>query len=173
MPPGPTGPEGSRGTNSGWSAAVLREQLSAMLRSAGESGDQRAVATLRLIQAAIKERDHVARAGGRPDGVSEDDILAMLSTMVQQRREDITRCEESALLERAQQEADEIAVIEGLLPPQMGAEEIDAAIADAIALAGARKQKDTGRVMNVLKEHHPGQMDFALARRIVRARLGG
>lgn len=150
---------------------MLRERLSEMLRQASEAGSERVLATLRLIMAAIKERDHVARADGRADGISDDEILTMLGTMVQQRRDEIRRCEACARLDRAEQEAEEIDIIERLLPPQLATGEVEDAISHIIDEIGARKQKDTGRVMTELKSRYPGRMDLAKARRMVQGRL--
>jgi uncharacterized protein len=152
---------------------VLRERLQSSLRAALDRDDQRGVATLRLILAALKERDHAARAAGRPEGVPDEEIETMLGAMVQQREEEIGRCEEHAQLDRAEQEAEEIAVIRRLLPPQLEERELEAAVEAVIADTGAHKQKDTGRVMSALKSRYPGRMDLAKAKRLVRAQLTG
>jgi uncharacterized protein YqeY len=150
---------------------LLRERLSGALKDASEAGDQRAVATLRLILAAIKERDHCAREAGAADGVDDSEILAMLRSMVEQRREDITRCEECARVDVAEQEAEEIRIIERFLPPKLSPPQISSAVEAAIRDCGATRLKDAGRVMAALKERHNGQMDFTSAKRMICERL--
>jgi uncharacterized protein YqeY len=150
---------------------VLRERLSAALKEAAEAGEQRAVATLRLILAAIRERDRVARKAGSAEGLGEAGIEAMLQDMVAQRRQEIARCETCARVERAEQEAQEIRVIEPFLPPRMSQAEIDAAVEAAITTLGATRLKDTGKVIAALKERYGGRMDFARAKRILCERL--
>jgi uncharacterized protein YqeY len=161
---------------------VLRDRLNAAFKDANEAGDQRAASTLRLILAAIKERDHCSReagAGGNGSGggegedrgVGEEEISAMLAAMVDQRRREIRRCEECARLEMAEQEAEEIRVIERFLPARMSEADIEAAVDEAISGAGASRLKDAGRVIAALKERYNGRMDFACAKRLLCARL--
>ncbi|HET6466809.1 MAG TPA: GatB/YqeY domain-containing protein [Geminicoccaceae bacterium] len=149
----------------------MRDRLSGALKHATEAGDQRAAATLRLILTAIKERDHCAREAGAADGLSEAEIQAMLRRMVEQRREDITRCEECARVDVAEQEAEEIRIIERFLPQQMNEGQIASAVDAAIRDCGATRLKDTGRVIAALKERHCGQMDFGSAKRLLCERL--
>ena len=150
---------------------MLREQLADALRGADEGGDSRCAATVRLILAALKERDHAALAAGHPDGASDEDIRAMLADMVAQRQQEIVRCEQCGRLTLAEQEAEEIAIIESFLPEKMGDAAVARAVSDAIEATGARSLKDCGRVMGTLKNHYNGQMDFVLARRLVRENL--
>jgi uncharacterized protein YqeY len=150
---------------------VLRERLNAALKDAMESGEQRAVATLRLILAAIRERDRCAREAGAADGLDDDEIRTMLQDMVAQRRQEIARCEACARVDRAEQEAQEIGVIEPFLPSRMSQAEIGAAVEAAIAAAGATRLKDAGKVIAALKQRYGGQMDFACAKRILCERL--
>ncbi len=152
-------------------ATVIRERLNAALRDAVESGEHRATATLRLIQAALRERDHCARAAGEPEGLGEEAIRRMLRDMIEQRREEIARCEACAWVDRAEQEAEEIGIIERFLPPRMSEAEIGAAVEGAIADVGATRLKDTGKVIAALKERYNGQMDFACAKRLLCQRL--
>jgi uncharacterized protein YqeY len=150
---------------------VLRERLSAALKDAAEAGEQRSVATLRLILAALRERDHCARETGSAQGLSDGEILAMLQDMVAQRRGEIARCESCAQVDLAQQEAEEISVIQQFLPPRMSEKEIAVAVDAAIRALGAAKLKDTGKVIAALKQQYNGQMDFACAKRFVCQRL--
>lgn len=152
--------------------SALREQLSEALRSAAEADDRCALATVRLIQAALKERDQKARAEGHAEGLSDQELLDMLEAMVAQRRESIRRYEASGQLELAEREAREIEVIKRFLPMQLDEEACAEAVGEVIADVGARTLKDTGRVMSELKSRYPGRMDFAKARRMICQRLG-
>jgi uncharacterized protein len=150
---------------------MLRDRLNAALKDAMETGDQRSVATLRLILAALRERDHCAREAGAVEGLGEGEIRTMLRDMVSQRREEIARCEACARVDRAEQEAEEIDIIERFLPPRMSEAEIGSAVEAAIQSVGATRLKDTGRVIATLKERYNGQMDFARAKRLLCERL--
>lgn len=150
---------------------MLRQTLNEALKDAMRAKDQRTVATVRLIIAALKDRDIAARTRGQMDGVDDAEILAMLQTMVKQRRESIIMYEQGGRQELAQQEAEEIAVIENFLPKQLGEEETRAAIAALIAEIGATGVKDMGKVMAELRGRFAGQMDFTKASAIVREKL--
>jgi uncharacterized protein len=150
---------------------MLRDRLNDALKDAMETGDQRSVATLRLILAALRERDHCAREAGAVEGLGEGEIRTMLRDMVSQRREEIARCEACARVDRAEQEAEEIDIIERFLPPRMSEAEIGSAVEAAIQSVGATRLKDTGRVIATLKERYNGQMDFARAKRLLCERL--
>jgi uncharacterized protein YqeY len=154
------------------SEPVLREQLSEALRTATESGDRCALAIVRLIHTALKERDHQARSEGHPDGLSDAELLELLQAMVGQRSECIRRYEESGQLELAAREAEEIEVIKRLLPRQLDEAACAEAVSRVIADLGVQKLKDTGRVISELKHRYPGRMDFAKARRIICQQLG-
>ncbi len=145
----------------------MRARLTKASHDAAQDHDTRAVHVLRLIQAALKERDHCARAAGRADGLSDEEITAMLQAMVDQRRESIRRYEESGQLDLAEQETEEISVIEQFLPPKLDEGQLQSAVDVAIAETGARDIKDCGRVMTALKSRYPGQMNLARARRLV------
>ena len=146
---------------------MVREQLKATLTTAMKAGEKRRVATLRLILAAIKDRDIAARSEGRGDGggdgVSDEEILAILQKMIKQRRESTTLYQEGGRLELAEQEQQEIVIIEEFLPEQIGADELAAAVAAVVAETGATSLKDMGGVMAQLKERYAGRMDFAQA----------
>ena len=152
--------------------SVLREQLSDALRAATEADDRCAMALVRLIHAALKERDQNARAEGHPEGLSDPELLNMLEAMVEQRNECIRRYEASGQLELADREAREIEIIKRFLPPKLDEQACAQAVREVIADVGAEKLKDTGRVMSELKSRYPGQMDFAKARRMICQRLG-
>lgn len=151
---------------------MLRQQLNDALKTAMLAKDARKVSTVRLILAALKDRDIAARPKGMADGIGEDEIRQMLQSMIKQRRESITMYEQGGRPELAKQEADEIAIIETFLPRQMAEAEIVAAVKAAIAETGAGGIKDMGRVMAVLKERYAGQMDFTKASAVTKAELG-
>ena len=150
----------------------MRDKISAALKDAMKAKEERRVSTLRLIMAAIKDRDIAARAEDRCDGVSDDEILQILSKMVKQRRESFQTYEEAGRLDLAQQEQEEIEIIEGFLPQQMGDDEIRQAVADLVADLGATGLKDMGKCMGALKERYAGQMDFSKASAMVKEQLG-
>ncbi len=151
----------------------IRERLAAALKDAMRSREADRTSTLRLINAAIKDRDIAARTeGGGEDGVSDAEIMAILGKMVRQRQESARLYEEGGRLELAEKELGEIRVIEEFLPRQLSPDEVAAAIDAAVAEVGATGIRDMGRVMAALKARHTGQMDFAAAGALVKARLG-
>ena len=152
---------------------MLRTQLPDALKSAMKGRQERAVSTIRLILATLKDRDIAARGKGNPDGISEDEIRQMLQNMIRQRRESIALYEQGGRLELAQQEAEEITIIESFLPKQLNAAEIEQAAKTVIGELGASSIKDMGRTMATLKQRYAGQMDFGKAGAVVKALLGG
>jgi uncharacterized protein YqeY len=150
---------------------ALRDQITAALKDAMKAKDAPRLSTLRLITAAIKDRDIGLRSEGRDDGVTEAEIQAILARMVKQRQESARTYEEAARLELAESERAEIGVIEEFLPRQLSQAEVAKAIDAAVAELGATSIRDMGRVMALLKERHAGQMDFAAAGALVKARL--
>ncbi len=150
---------------------MLRTRLRDALKTAMKGKDAPTVSTLRLIMAAIKDRDIAARGKGNKDGVSEDELLGLLQSMIKQRRESISLYEKGGRMELAQQEAGEIAIIEEFMPEQMSDEDIAGAIAAAVAEAQAESLKDMGKVMAALKEKYTGRMDFSKASAMVKERL--
>jgi uncharacterized protein YqeY len=150
----------------------LRERLSDELKAAMKAKDKRVVATVRLILAALKDRDIAARGKGNADGIDESEILQMLQTMVKQRHDSIELYEKGGRLDLAQQEAEEIEIIRRFMPAQMSEEEVAGAVADLIAELEASSLKDMGRTMAALRERYAGRMDFAKASAIVKKQLG-
>src|SRR3546814_8542298 len=131
---------------------MLRETLSQALKDAMKAKDARRTATLRLILAALKDRDIAARTDGADrTGIPETDILAMLQTMVRQRRESITAYEQGGRLDLVEQEKEEIAIIEAFLHKQLSEAEVEAATRATIAEVGAQGNKAMGKAMAVLK----------------------
>ena len=151
---------------------TLRQAFADRLKQALKARDARSVSTVRLMLAALKERDVAARGQGNVEGVAEAEIQQMLQSMIKQRREAITLYEQGKRHDLAQQEREEIAVIEGFLPRQFEEAEIEEAAAAIIAQIGASGIKDIGKVMAALCARHAGVVDFARAAVIVRRLLG-
>ena len=150
---------------------MLRERLREELKLATLARDQHKLSTLRLILAALKDRDIAARGNGQTDGVSDDDILQLLTKMVKQRRESIRLYEQGGRIDLAGREAEEIAIIEPFLPSQLTDDETAAAITEVIADVGAKGLKDMGPTMAALKERYAGRMDFSKVGLLVKERL--
>lgn len=142
----------------------MREKIAAALKTAMKEKDQERLSTLRLINAAIKDREIAMRSEGEGDGtVGDAEVLAIMGKMVKQRQESARAYEEGGRLELAEKEQAEIKVIEEFLPRQLNEDEIKAAIDAAIAKLGANSIRDMGRVMAELKGQYTGQMDFSKA----------
>jgi uncharacterized protein YqeY len=150
---------------------MLREKFKDDPKLAMKARNERATSTLRLIQAALKDRDIAARGRGKMDGIDEAEILSMLQGMIKQRRESIEQFEKGGRPELARQEQEEIAVIEGYLPQQIGDAEAEKAVKDLIAELGAASIKDMGRTMAALKERYAGRMDMTKASALVKQAL--
>ncbi len=150
---------------------MLREEFNVALKEAMKSRDEISVATVRLILAALKDRDIAARSKGNIEGVPDDEILVMLHSMIKQRHESIAMYEKGGRQELAQREADEIDVITRFLPAQLGEDETHAAVDARIAEIDAHNLKDMGRIMGALKQRYAGRMDFAKANVMVRSAL--
>ena len=152
--------------------AMLRTRLSDTLKFSMKEKNERSVSTLRLILAALKDQDIAARGKGNKEGLSDDQILSLLQSMIKQRRESIKLYEQGGRMELAQREAEEIGVIEEFLPEQMSHDEMAIVITRIIGEVGAESLKDMGKAMGALKEQYAGQMDFAKASAMVKERLG-
>lgn len=151
---------------------MLRNRLNEALTEAMKAKNERAVSTIRLIRAALKDRDIAARGKGNKDGIDDDEILQMLQTMIKQRRESIELYEKGCRMELAQQEREEIEIIERFLPEQLSEADTLSAVRDLIGELGAKGLKDMGRTMAALRERYAGRMDFAKASGFVKAQLG-
>ncbi len=139
----------------------LRDTFQTEMKTAMKSKDNTALSTIRLIMAALKDRDIAARQKGNDDGISDDDILLMLQSMIKQRKESIKAYTEANRQELADIEATEIAIIERFLPEMMDEDAMQQAITDAIAEVKAESVRDMGKVMGILRARHAGKMDFA------------
>lgn len=149
----------------------MRERISDGYKAAMKSGDKRRTATLRAINAAIKDKDIAARGEGKPE-LSEADIVAIITKMVKQREESAGIFEQAGRAELATAEREEIAILSEFLPKSLSEAEVEAAIRDAIAKTGAAGGKDMGKVIAQLKADYPGQIDFGKASAKVKAALG-
>jgi len=152
---------------------MLREELNEALKTAMKSKDERAVSTLRMVLAGLKDKDIAARTKGVTTGISDDEARQVMQNMIRQRRDSIAMYEKGGRPELVKQESEEIAIIERFLPKQMGADEIKAAVQAAMSETGAASLKDMGKVMGVLKQKYAGQMDFSQVGPIVKGLLGG
>ncbi len=150
----------------------LRDRVTTELKSAMKAKAVARLSTLRLINAAIKDRDIAARADGNDEGVGDDEILGILGKMVKQRQESARTYEEGGRLELAEKERAEILVIEEFLPVQLDDDAVDSAIKDAIDAVGAESIRDMGKVMGQLKSKYTGQMDFGAVGPMVKTKLG-
>lgn len=155
---------------------MLRTRFSDDLKLAIKAKDARRVSTLRLILAAVKDREIAARTGAtvaeaRSEDMPEAEIVGILAKMIKQRQESAKAYADAGRADLAGQERGEIAVIEEYLPRQLSEPEVKRAIAEAIAATGASSVRDMGRVMAALKQRHTGQMDFARAGAAIKAAL--
>lgn len=151
----------------------MRHRISTALKDAMKSKEADRLSTLRLINAAIKDRDIALRGtDAETDGVSDDDILGILGKMVKQRQESARAYEEGGRLELAAKELSEIRIIEDFLPRQLSEAETAAIVDKAIATVGAESLRDMGKVMADLKSAYAGQMDFGKVGPMVKSRLG-
>ncbi|UMY18273.1 GatB/YqeY domain-containing protein [Methylobacterium organophilum] len=151
---------------------MLRERLTAEMKEAMKAGEKQKLSTIRMIQAALKDKDIEARGAGKGQS-SEEEVLALLQKMIKQRNEAAGVYEQGGRPELAEGERAEAAIIAGFLPQQMDEAETRAAIADAIAETGAAGPKDMGKVIGALKGKYAGRMDFGRASGLVKDALAG
>ena len=150
----------------------MHERFNEALKVALKSQDKVRISTLRLINAAIKDRDIADRTDNGGAGVSEDVVLEILAKMIKQRQESLSAYEEAGRLDLADQERSEIVIIQEFMPRQLEDDEITAAVDAALAEVGAETLKDMGKVMGLLKQKYTGQMDFGKAGGRVKEKLG-
>ena len=149
----------------------LRSRITAEMKKAMKDKAAERLSTIRLINAAIKDRDIAVRAEGNYNGVDDVEVLAILDKMVRQRQESARTYEEASRLDLSERELSEIAVIEEFLPRKLSNNEVAAAVTIAIAEVGAASIRDMGRVMALLKSEYVGQMDFGKVGPIVKDKL--
>tara|TARA_R110002124_G_scaffold70915_2_gene189910 strand:+ start:442 stop:900 length:459 start_codon:yes stop_codon:yes gene_type:complete len=150
---------------------TLRTRISESLKQAMRDKAADRLSTLRLINAAIKDKDIAARAAGNDDGVANEEVLAILGKMAKQRQESARAYEEGGRLDLAEREKAEIEVIEEFLPRQLSDKEVNKAVEDAIAAQGATSIRDMGKVIGALKGKYTGQMDFGKVGPMVKGKL--
>ncbi len=150
-----------------------REEINSALKTAMKEKDQVALSTVRLINAALKDRDINARGSGNAEGIPDSEILSMLQSMIKQRLESAKTYADAGRPELAEREQAEIKVIETFLPKQMSEDEVAAAIDKIISETGAADIKAMGQVMGQLKVQYAGQMDMGKAGGLVKAKLAG
>lgn len=149
----------------------LRTRLNTSVKQAMRDKDSARLSTLRLINAAIKDRDIAARGDGNEDGVGDDEVLGILGKMVKQRKDTAKTYEEGGRLDLAERELSEVGVIEEFLPRKLSDDEVAKAVDAAVAETGASSIRDMGRVMGALKSKYTGQMDFGAVGGMVKDRL--
>ena len=151
----------------------MRDRIAQAMKQALKDKDQVALATIRLISAALKDRDIAARGQDRHDGISDDEILSMLQTMIKQRQESARMYDEGGRPDLVKTEQAEIAIIQQFLPEPLSQAEVESAIEAAIASTGAASVRDMGKVMAHLKAEYAGQIDFSSVSQLVKSRLMG
>ena len=148
----------------------MRDRFVTAMKEAMKAGDKRRLGTVRLIQAALKDKDIEARGAGKGQA-SDEEILALLQKMIKQRQESIAIYEQNGRPELAQAEREEAEVIQSFLPQQLDEAETRAAVEAAIAETGAASMKDMGKVVGALRGKYAGRMDFAKASALVKEML--
>jgi uncharacterized protein YqeY len=149
-----------------------RSEFSTALKEALKNKDKVATSTLRLIMAALKDRDIAIRESGKPDGIDDSEILLMLQSMVKQRQESARTYSDAGRDDLAEQEEMEIEVIKSFMPKQLDDSEVDTIIGGIIAEIGAKDVKDMGKVMAVMKTKYAGQVDMGKAGAVAKKKLG-
>ena len=147
----------------------MRERLMSELKTAMKAGEKRRVDTIRMVNAALKDRDIEARGQGKT--LSDDEILTLFQKLIKSRQESAEIYEKAGRRELATQEREEIAIIQGFLPQPLGEAEVDAAIDTAIAETGATSIKDMGKVVGALKAKYAGRLDMGKASGKIKAKL--
>ena len=148
----------------------MRDAINAALKQAMLDQDRRRTSTLRLISAAIKDRDIAARSAGK-DPVSDQEILEILARMIRQRQESAKAYEEGNRLDLADQEREEIGIIQSFLPRQLDDAQLRSVCAEAVKQTGAHGLRDIGKCMQALKARYPGRLDFGKASSLVKGML--
>ena len=151
---------------------MLRDEIKLKLNECLKNKDKKSVSTLRLVLAAVKDRDIAARSNGNNSGISDDEVKLLLQTMIKQRKESADIYEKAGRLELLESEKKEIDIISFFLPKQMSNVEISEAIEKIIKETNASSIKDMGNLMNILKNKYAGRCDFSLVAKIARVKLG-
>ena len=151
---------------------MLRDDINNALKEAMKAREERRVSTLRMVNAAIKDRDIEARGVGKGP-LSDEDLLGLFQKMIKQRQDSVEAYRQGGRADLVAQEQEEIAIISGYLPKQMSEDEMKTAIAAAIKDTGAASMKDMGKVIGALRGKYAGQMDFGKASALVKGMLAG
>jgi len=167
---GPPGAAPRHGKRFRKGLTVLRDDINKALTEAMKAKNERAVSTLRMVNAALKNADIEARGTGKPP-LGDAELMSLLQKMIKQRQESVLLYEKGGRADLVKQEQEEIAIISGYLPKQMSEAEMAAAIDSAIAETGASSMKDMGKVIGALRGKYAGQMDFGKASALVKAKL--
>ncbi len=152
---------------------MIREELKKQLIEAMKAKDEKKTATIRLVNAAIKQKDIEARPAGKTDGIDDAAVLSLMQSMIKQRRESIDMYTKGGRDDLAAAEQAEIDIIQSFLPKQMSETEVKAAISEIITQTGASSIKDMGKVMGALRGKYAGQMDFGMASGLIKEALAG
>ena len=150
----------------------MRDRINSAMKQAMRDKEVLRLSTLRLVMAAIKDRDIAARVDGVDNSVSDDEILAILGKMIKQRKDSAAAYGNAGRRELAAQELSEIEIITGFLPKQLNDDEIEDVVKKVINDSGASGIRDMGKVMGLLKKNYTGQMDFGKAGGLVKSLLG-
>ena len=150
----------------------MRDRINSAMKQAMRDKEVLRLSTLRLVMAAIKDRDIAARVDGVDNSVSDDEILAILGKMIKQRKDSAAAYGNAGRTELADQELSEIEIITGFLPKQLNDDEIEDVVKKVINDSGASGIRDMGKVMGLLKKSYTGQMDFGKAGGLVKSLLG-
>ena len=150
---------------------MLRKQISVSLQEALKAKNQTKTSTLRLILAALKDRDIAERSKGNANGLNDDAILKLLQSMIKQRKESIEFYEKGNRLELADKEKEEISHIKNFLPKQLSENEVKTIVKSTISELGAKDVRDMGKVMSFLREKYSGQMDLSIAGKLLKEHL--
>lgn len=150
---------------------MIREQIKAKLIESMKAKDEQATGTLRLINAAIKDKDIEARPKGNPNGIDDSAVMSLLQSMIKQRKESIEMYRQGHRDDLAAKEQAEVDIIQSFLPQQMTEEEMKVAIRDVITQTGATSVKDMGKVMGIVKAKYAGRMDMGRASGLIKAAL--
>ena len=151
----------------------IRDTIAQAMKQALKDKNQSALGTIRLISAALKDRDIAARGQDKADGITDDDILAMLQTMIKQRHDSVAMYEKGGRDDLVASEKAEIAIIQQFLPEPLSEAECNLALEKAITATKATSVKDMGKVMAHLKSEYAGRMDFSVVSQLVKTRLMG
>lgn len=150
---------------------MIREQIKAKLIESMKAKDEQATGTLRLINAAIKDKDIEARPKGNPNGIDDSAVMSLLQSMIKQRKESIEMYRQGHRDDLAAKEQAEVDIIQSFLPQQMTEEEMKVAIREVITQTGATSVKDMGKVMGTVKAKYAGRMDMGRASGLIKAAL--